>query len=80
MRFFAGKDEDFYIIFGHEVFVKKDRRGRKWYTFTKSGKKYYMKGAAEGSMPELMLTYCGCAGDVNVLKEIDCEKVVYLTI
>ena len=79
VRCFAGKDDDFYVIYGYEAYLKKNKKGSKWLMTAEDGIGAVTIQSKEGKIPDLNIWYCGCCGDVNILTSLDSVKTFYLT-
>lgn len=82
IRFYAGRDESFYTVFGKEVFRKRNPWfGGKHYWSTYSDRLQAWEdweSSDEGRIPGLYVVYCGCCGDVNHLCEAEWDEEVYI--
>lgn len=79
VRCFAGKDDGFYVIYGYEAYLKKNKKATKWLMTAEDNTRAVTIQSKEGKIPDLKIWYCGCCGDVNILTKIDSTDVFYVT-
>lgn len=79
VRCFAGKDDDFYVVYGYEAYLKKNKKATKWLMTAEDNTRAVTIQSKEGKIPDLKIWYCGCCGDVNILTKIDSTDVFYVT-
>lgn len=79
VRCFAGKDDDFYVVYGYEAYLKMNKNGSKWLITADDNVRAVKIKSEERTIPDLKIWYCGCCGDVNILTSIDSSQIFYLT-
>ena len=79
VRCFAGKDDDFYVVYGYEAYLMINKKATKWLMTAVDNTRAVTIQSKEGKIPDLKIWYCGCCGDVNILTKIDSTDVFYVT-
>lgn len=79
VRCFAGKDDNFYVVYGYEAYLKKNKKGSKWFMTADDDIRAVTIRSKEGMIPDFKIWYCGCCGDVNILTSINSSQIFYLT-